>query len=88
MVERLAKDLRAEFPEIEGFSPRNLKYMTSVRACEIGPQVIKRCDLSVKLGRNTIEAMDEGMAPTEKKIYRSPAVAVETFWVRTRKSGK
>jgi len=23
--------------------------------------VIKRCDLSVKLGRNTIEAMDEGM---------------------------
>lgn len=27
VVERLAKDLRAEFPEIEGFSPRNLKYM-------------------------------------------------------------
>jgi alanine dehydrogenase len=36
-------------------------HMTSVRACEIGPRVIKRCDLSVKLGRNTIEAMDEGM---------------------------
>ena len=30
-------------------------------ACEVGPKVIKQCDLSVKLGKNTIEAMDEGM---------------------------
>src|SRR6266699_2946964 len=36
-------------------------HITSVRACEIGPRVIKKCDLSVKLGKNTIEAMDEGM---------------------------
>lgn len=27
IVERLAKDLRAEFPDMKGFSPRNLKYM-------------------------------------------------------------
>jgi alanine dehydrogenase len=36
-------------------------HMTCVRACEIGPRVIQKCDLSVKLGKNTIEAMDEGM---------------------------
>ena len=36
-------------------------HITCVRACEVGPKVIKRCDLSVKLGRNTIEAMDEVM---------------------------
>jgi alanine dehydrogenase len=36
-------------------------HITCVRACEVGPKVIKRCDLSVKLGKNTIEAMDEGM---------------------------
>jgi ornithine cyclodeaminase/alanine dehydrogenase-like protein (mu-crystallin family) len=36
-------------------------HITCVRACEIGPKVVKRCDLSVKLGRNTIETMDEGM---------------------------
>jgi len=36
-------------------------HLTCVRACEMGPQVVKRCDLSVKLGKNTIEAMDEGM---------------------------
>ena len=36
-------------------------HITCVRACEVGPKVIKQCDLSVKLGKNTIEAMDEGM---------------------------
>lgn len=36
-------------------------HITCVRACEIGPEVLKKCDISVKLGRNTIEAMDEGM---------------------------
>lgn len=36
-------------------------HITCVRACEIGPKVVKRCDLSIKLGRNTVEAMDEGM---------------------------
>jgi predicted nuclease of restriction endonuclease-like (RecB) superfamily len=27
VIERLAKDLGTEFPDVEGFSPRNLKYM-------------------------------------------------------------
>ena len=27
VIERLAKDLRSEFPEMQGLSPRNLKYM-------------------------------------------------------------
>jgi ornithine cyclodeaminase/alanine dehydrogenase-like protein (mu-crystallin family) len=36
-------------------------HITCVRACEIGPRVVARCDLSVKLGRNTIDTLDEGM---------------------------
>ncbi|MFB3883862.1 MAG: ornithine cyclodeaminase family protein [Thermodesulfobacteriota bacterium] len=36
-------------------------HVTCVRAGEIGPKVVNRCDLSVKLGRNTVETMDEGM---------------------------
>jgi hypothetical protein len=27
VIDRLAKDLRAEFPEMQGLSPRNLRYM-------------------------------------------------------------
>ena len=30
VIERLAKDLGVEFPGVEGFSPRNLKYMRSL----------------------------------------------------------
>lgn len=29
VIERLARDLKQEFPDIKGFSPRNLKYMRS-----------------------------------------------------------
>ncbi len=36
-------------------------HITCVRACEIGPKVVKQCDLSIKLGRNTVDTMDEGM---------------------------
>jgi ornithine cyclodeaminase/alanine dehydrogenase-like protein (mu-crystallin family) len=36
-------------------------HITCVRACEIGPKVVQRCDLSIKLGRNTVDTMDEGM---------------------------
>ena len=36
-------------------------HITCVRACEIGPKVVKRCDLSIKLGRNTVETLDAEM---------------------------
>jgi ornithine cyclodeaminase/alanine dehydrogenase-like protein (mu-crystallin family) len=61
-------------------------HITCVRACEVGPRVIQRCDLSVKLGKNTIEAMDEGMVrlhgnvgyiagqPEERNRIPNPAV--------------
>ena len=32
VIERLSKDLSAEFPEIKGFSTRNLKYMRKFAA--------------------------------------------------------
>jgi ornithine cyclodeaminase/alanine dehydrogenase-like protein (mu-crystallin family) len=61
-------------------------HITCVRACEIGPKVVKRCDLSVKLGRNTVDTMDEGMVrlhgnvgyiagqPEERAKIPNPAV--------------
>jgi predicted nuclease of restriction endonuclease-like (RecB) superfamily len=43
-IERLAKDLGAEFPGVEGFSSRNLKYMRSLveawPEAEIVPQLL------------------------------------------------
>ena len=44
VIDRLAKDLGAEFPGVEGFSPRNLKYMRSLAEAwpdaEIVPQLV------------------------------------------------
>jgi len=44
VIERLAKDLGVEFPGVEGFSPRNLKYMRSLAEAwpdsEIVPQLV------------------------------------------------
>jgi predicted nuclease of restriction endonuclease-like (RecB) superfamily len=44
VIERLATDLRAEFPHMKGFSYTNLKYMRQFAACwpdgEIGPQAV------------------------------------------------
>jgi predicted nuclease of restriction endonuclease-like (RecB) superfamily len=44
VIERLAKDLGAEFPGVEGFSSRNLKYMRSLAdawpEAEIVPQLV------------------------------------------------
>ncbi|RZU29735.1 uncharacterized protein DUF1016 [Edaphobacter modestus] len=31
IIDRLSKDLQAEFPGVEGFSPRNLRYMRTSR---------------------------------------------------------
>ena len=33
VIERLSKDLRTAFPDVKGFSPRNLRYMR--RAAEV-----------------------------------------------------
>jgi predicted nuclease of restriction endonuclease-like (RecB) superfamily len=40
VIDRLAKDLGAEFPGVEGFSPRNLKYMRSLAEAWPDPEIV------------------------------------------------
>ncbi|MFZ1085739.1 MAG: PDDEXK nuclease domain-containing protein [Terracidiphilus sp.] len=40
VVERLAHDLQTEFPGVEGFSPRNLKYMKSLAEAWPEPEIV------------------------------------------------
>ncbi|WP_412030494.1 DUF1016 N-terminal domain-containing protein [Deinococcus yunweiensis] len=54
VIDQLARDLKAEFPDLKGFSPRNLKYMQQFAATwpdlQIGQQAVAqqtaRCCLS------------------------------------------
>jgi predicted nuclease of restriction endonuclease-like (RecB) superfamily len=52
VIERLAKDLRAEFPEMEGLSPRNLSYMKAFGRLGPTKQFCKR-RLQKSLGTTT-----------------------------------
>ena len=40
VIERLARDLQARFPGVEGFSPRNLKYMRSLAEAWPDPEIV------------------------------------------------
>ena len=41
VIERLAHDLRAAFPDMKGFSPRNLKYMRALAAAWPDRQIVQ-----------------------------------------------
>jgi predicted nuclease of restriction endonuclease-like (RecB) superfamily len=42
IIDRLAKDLREAFPDMKGFSPRNLKYMRAVAAAWPEREIVQR----------------------------------------------
>jgi predicted nuclease of restriction endonuclease-like (RecB) superfamily len=41
VIDKLAKDLRKEFPEMKGFSPRNLKYMRAFAETYPDEQIVQ-----------------------------------------------
>jgi hypothetical protein len=42
VIDRLGRDLQARFPGVEGFSPRNLKYMRSLSPQPIQSAIMRR----------------------------------------------
>ena len=54
VVERLAQDLRAEFPEIEGFSPRNLKYMRALAVAYPEGEFVQQVVAQIPWGHNLL----------------------------------
>jgi hypothetical protein len=77
VIDRLAADLRHAFPEMSGFSPRNLKYMRSFAAAwpdeafvqqVAAPMPWRRTELTVSLPEElrgnlpTIEALEEELS--------------------------
>jgi predicted nuclease of restriction endonuclease-like (RecB) superfamily len=54
VVDRLAKDLRAEFPEIEGFSPRNLKYMRALALAYPQGEFVQQVVAQIPWGHNLL----------------------------------
>jgi predicted nuclease of restriction endonuclease-like (RecB) superfamily len=50
--ERLARDLQAEFPGVEGFSPRNLRYMRALAEAWPEPEILQSLIAKLPWGHN------------------------------------
>ena len=54
IIDRLAKDIRQEFPIIKGFSPRNLKYMRAFAQSYPDKQFVQQLVAQIPWGHNVV----------------------------------
>ncbi len=68
VIDRLAADLKSAFPEMRGFSPRNLKYMRAF--AEAWPQeaIVQQLVAQIPWGHN-VRILDSSKDPTEREWY-------------------
>ena len=79
VIERLAHDLRTAFPDMKGFSPRNLKYMRAFAQAWPDAEFVQQAVALLPWGHNLVllERLD---TPEERRWYA--AKAVEHNWSR------
>ena len=79
VIDRLAHDLRTAFPEMKGFSPRNLKYMRAFAQAWPGAEFVQQAAARLPWGHNMV-LLDRLKTPEERGWYA--AKAVEHNWSR------
>ena len=78
IVERLATDLRAEFPDARGFSSANLRYMKSFAEAWPDPAILQRLVGKLPWGQN-IELL--AVKDSDARLWYAEAV-LENGWSR------
>ena len=68
VIDRLATDLRSSFPEMKGFSPRNLKYMRAFAEAYSDEQFVQQVVARIPWGHN-VRILDAVKDPTERLWY-------------------
>jgi len=79
VIERLAQDLRAAFPEMKGFSPRNLKYMRAFAEAWPDGQFVQEV-LAQLPWYHQLALLDKLPGPEARRWYA--AKAIEHGWSR------
>lgn len=79
VIERLSQDLRAAFPEMRGFSPRNLKYMRAFAEAWPNEQFVQEV-LAQLPWYHQLALLDKLPGPETRKWYA--AKAIEHNWSR------
>lgn len=73
VIDQLARDLKAEFPELKGFSPRNLKYMQQFAAAWPDEQVVQQLVAQIPWGHN-IALLQALKDPAQREWYARAAI--------------
>lgn len=79
VINKLAKDLRLEFPEIKGFSPRNLKYMRTFAETYPDERIVQQLVAQIPWGHN-IKLMELLQVQEERLWYAQQTI--ENGWSR------
>ena len=79
VIERLSQDLRTEFPEMKGFSPRNLKYMRAFADAWSDPAIVQQTVAQLPWGHNLV-LLDKLPSSETRRWYA--AKAIEHNWSR------
>lgn len=79
VIDRLAKDLKREFPDMQGFSPRNLKYMRTFAEAWPDEQFVHQAGAQIPWKHNCI-LLEKVKDPTERLWYIQQTV--ENGWSR------
>jgi predicted nuclease of restriction endonuclease-like (RecB) superfamily len=79
IVDRLAHDLQAEFPGVEGFSPRNLRYMRSFAEAWPDSQILQQVAAKLPWGHHMV-LLDKVKGSGQRSWYLR--AALEYGWSR------
>jgi predicted nuclease of restriction endonuclease-like (RecB) superfamily len=80
VIEQLAKDLHAEFPDMRGLSPRNLKYMRAFAEAWPEPQFVQQAVAQIPWGQN-VRILD--MVPDRPTREWYIKKTIENGWSRS-----
>ncbi|HWO19054.1 MAG TPA: PDDEXK nuclease domain-containing protein [Kofleriaceae bacterium] len=79
IIDRLSEDLRAAYPDMRGFSPRNLKYMRALAAAWSDPVIVQRVVAQLPWGHN-VTLLDR-LSDLETRTWYARC-ALEQGWSR------
>ena len=79
IIDRLAADLRRDFPEMSGLSARNLKYMRAFAEAHTDPEIVQQVVAQLPWGHN-VRLLDHVKNPAERLWYIEQAI--ENGWSR------
>ncbi|WP_445175106.1 YhcG family protein [Microcoleus sp.] len=79
IIDNLAADLQKAFPEMKGFSPRNLKYMRSFAEAYPDEQFVQQVVAQIPWGHN-LRILDAVKVPVEREWYIRQTI--EQGWSR------